>query len=68
MEARLLEFSNRFTTYSFYLIELELGRMILDVKLYNHSEPDFSISPRGHCGRVPSEIFESIYSLQYLVG
>ena len=38
--ARLLKFSNRFTAYSTYPIELNLGRMILDISLHNRYEQD----------------------------
>ena len=34
----------QFTAYSFYPIELKLGRMIADVSSHNRSGPDFSIS------------------------
>ena len=39
--ARLLKSSNRFPVYSFYPIELKLGRMILDVGLHNQYEQEF---------------------------
>ena len=45
--ARFLKFSNRFTAYSFYSIELKLGRMILDISPHNRLESDFPISPGG---------------------
>ena len=41
MSARLLKFSNRFTSYNSYAIELKLGRMILDMDLLNCYEQDF---------------------------
>ena len=42
--ARRLQFTIRFTAYSSYAIELELGGMMLDISPHNLAEPDFSIS------------------------
>ena len=50
VRAHLLRSSNRFTAYSFYAIELKLGRMILDISLHNRLESDFPFSPRGAVG------------------
>ena len=56
MGAHLLQLSNRFTAYSYftvyysiclhytYAIELNLGRMILDISPHNHLTSDFPIS------------------------
>ena len=46
----LLQSSNRFTTYSFHAIELELRRVILDISPHNRSTSDFSIHQRGAVG------------------
>ena len=47
---RLLRFSNRFTSYSSYAIQLNLGRMILDISPHNPSESDFPVPPGGGVG------------------
>ena len=41
VRVRLLRFSNEFTAYS-NAIELNLGKMILDINLHNRYEQDFS--------------------------
>ena len=68
VEARLLRFSNRFTAYSFYAIEMKLGRMILGISPHSHSESDFPVSPRGAVGALLSKFSNrfttySIYDL-----
>ena len=45
--ARLLIYSNRFTAYSFYLIEPKFCNMILGISPHSHLQPDFSISFHG---------------------
>ena len=51
VRAHLLISSNRFTAYSFYAIELKLGRMTLDISPHNRSASDFSVSlPGGTVG------------------
>ena len=47
MGARLLQFTNQFTAYSFYAIELKLGRMIPDTNPHYRSELFFFIFARG---------------------
>ena len=50
--ARLLKSSNQFTAYIFHLIELKLGRMMLDISPHNRFEPDFSVLFQGGCESV----------------
>ena len=51
--ARRLQFTIRFTAYSSYAIELELGRMVLNISPLDRSVSDCSISVRG---RAPSNL------------
>ena len=48
MGARLLKSSNRFTTYSFYPIELKISRLILYICLHSRYEHDF-LGAGGGC-------------------
>ena len=63
--ARVLKFSNRFTVYRSYPIELEFGRMIIVISPHNRSESGFSICPTGQCRGAPLDIFKSIHSLHF---
>ena len=47
VEPRLLKFSNRFTAYSSYLIDLKLGRISLDINLHNRYEQTFLGADEG---------------------
>ena len=47
VKACVLQISNRFTAYSSYALELNLCRMILDIRPHNRSMSDFSISSQG---------------------
>ena len=62
MGARLLQFTNRFTAYSFYAIEVKLGGMILGISPHTVRSRILRFPPKG----APFEIFESIHNLQYL--
>ena len=63
MGAHLLKFSNWFTAYSFYPIELKLGRMVLDISLHNCYEQDF----RGAGGCQNFRIFADVICTCFLV-
>ena len=61
-----LKYSNWFTAYSFYRIELKPGRMILDISLHNPFGTVLSdFSGMGGCGVVPLGMFKLIHSLQF---
>ena len=63
---RVLQFTNRFTAYSSYAIELNVCGMIQDISPHNLAEPDFfDFFPEGAVGGAPLEIFQSIHSLQF---
>ena len=51
VSARLSQFSNQFTAYSSYVIEVKRGRMIPDISPHNRSASvGFSVYPRRRCG------------------
>ena len=45
--ARFLKFAHRFAAYTIHLVELKLGRMVLDINLHNRYEQDFSGAGEG---------------------
>ena len=60
-----LEIFKSIRSQLFYLIELKLGRMILDVSPHNRWKPHFSVLPRTCCGARLLESSRSIHSLHY---
>ena len=74
MGARVWQFTNRFTAYSSYWIELKLDGMILDISPHNLAEPDFSISSQNMLWRgAPLEILHrftahSSYAIEMKLG
>ena len=64
--ARLMKFSNRYTAFSFYTIELKLCRMLRKDQSAQLLGVGFFDFPPGALWGEPREILKLIHSLQFL--